>query len=36
VSGTYLREGVVGYQATILATKWGIRHHRQIVLHSPT
>jgi hypothetical protein len=36
VSGTYLRERVVGYQATILATEWGIRHDRQIVLRTPS
>ena len=34
--GTDLRERVVSYQATILATEWGIRHDRQIVLLAPS
>ena len=36
MSGTYLRERVVSYQATILATERGIRHDRQIVLRTPS
>ena len=36
VSGTDLRERVIGYQATILATERRIRHDWQIVLRAPS